>query len=680
MDQYFRTYYQRLTLFSALVLVIVLIAILFRSHFTEWRRIQTEYKRLLVKIADTETTKRSARRFKPHIQQVLLPDLNRTDRCITCHIGITDQRLAKATLPFRLHSTTLLDSHPVDEFGCTICHQGQGRAVDSRNAHARHPKARWPHSLTPVEHMQSSCGQCHLTIFSNSSLIPGTERFRHGQTLFHREGCLGCHKARNVGGMIGPDLSEQGEKTYHEYPFANIRGERTVSNWLYEHFKDPEMVSPGSQMLAIDLADDELDALVTFTMGLIQPDIPLDYFSSETIQELKGDRPELKGSRLFPMLCSACHGKNGGGKDYSEYEMGVPALFNTDFLAVASSDFIEFTLWFGRNRREMAAWTPRFSGLFDAELAHLSQFVKQQQSFIANGKTDRKAGNGTRGKSVFLKHCSMCHGDGGNEARIISLQNESFLDAADDTFIYQTLIHGRRNTAMPSWRRLSSQDLADLVTFVRNWQRTADRPRRYSLPDGDAEAGEQLYHYRCSRCHGTYGQGDSGPAIRNRDFLAAASNDYLTAMITEGRHNTAMFGWSRDVARIDQLSYQNIADIIVYLREFSKERQEIIYPGSNLGRFSAGHTLFQNNCSDCHGKSGKGPKAPALNNQELLNSASNGYFYATLALGRGGKAMPSWGRGEASFEKLSIQERYDIVAFIRRWQQIVIKKPKSEGS
>ena len=73
--------------------------------------------------------------------------------------------------------------------------------------------------------------------------------FMKGKTIFSEEGCLGCHQARGVGGILGPDLTEQGEKTKHEYSFQNIQGEQTISNWLKEHFRDPEMVSPGSQML-----------------------------------------------------------------------------------------------------------------------------------------------------------------------------------------------------------------------------------------------------------------------------------------------------------------------------------------------------------------------------------------------------------------------------------------------
>jgi cytochrome c2 len=205
-------------------------------------------------------------------------------------------------------------------------------------------------------YIQSSCGKCHLSIFSEEQSFEGIAVFREGQKIFNREGCLGCHKARGVGGIIGPDLTEQGEKTRHEYSFQNIETEQTISNWLKEHFRDPEMVSPGSQMLKIDLPEEELDALTTFVLGLAKPDIAFEYFSLETLNEFKGNRSTLNPVRAFSMACSGCHGREGAGKGYEEYKTGVPAILGEDFQRVASPEYIEFTLLKGRSQRDMASW------------------------------------------------------------------------------------------------------------------------------------------------------------------------------------------------------------------------------------------------------------------------------------------------------------------------------------
>jgi mono/diheme cytochrome c family protein len=98
-----------------------------------------------------------------------------------------------------------------------------------------------------------------------------------------------------------------------------------------------------------------------------------------------------------------------------------------------------------------------------------------------------------------------------------------------------------------------------------------------------------------------------------------------------------------------------------------------VYQGSNPGLHSEGAILYEKHCKECHGLSGEGVKAPALNNQEFLSAASNGYLLATITLGRSGTAMPSWGYGDAEHIKLSGKERQDLVAYIRSLQRIHIK-------
>jgi mono/diheme cytochrome c family protein len=145
-------------------------------------------------------------------------------------------------------------------------------------------------------------------------------------------------------------------------------------------------------------------------------------------------------------------------------------------------------------------------------------------------------------------------------------------------------------------------------------------------------------------------------------------------MITYGRQGTAMFGWVTAVSQNERLSSENVADIIAYLRKAAANPPEVIYAGPGFGSAERGRPLFLSHCAECHGLNGEGTKAPALNNQELLNAATNGYFFATLSLGRSGTDMPVWGKGSDKYPALKSQARHDIVAFLRAWQRIVIKK------
>ena len=76
------------------------------------------------------------------IQQVVLNwmdadrdvDREQVDRCQTCHMGAAAGNYTDPSIPrqFRTHPwrSTLMNAHPIETFGCTSCHQGQGRATD----------------------------------------------------------------------------------------------------------------------------------------------------------------------------------------------------------------------------------------------------------------------------------------------------------------------------------------------------------------------------------------------------------------------------------------------------------------------------------------------------------------------------------------------------------------------
>src|SRR3989338_1772476 len=70
------------------------------------------------------------------VRQVVLDDLvddyhfakvQKVDRCVTCHLGIDQKGFEKAPQPFTTHPKPELylrsaSPHPVEKFGCTVCH------------------------------------------------------------------------------------------------------------------------------------------------------------------------------------------------------------------------------------------------------------------------------------------------------------------------------------------------------------------------------------------------------------------------------------------------------------------------------------------------------------------------------------------------------------------------------
>ena len=227
---------------------------------------------------------------------------------------------------------------------------------------------------------------------------------------------------------------------------------------------------------------------------------------------------------------------------------------------------------------------------------------------------------------------------------------------------------------MPAWTNYNPRDIADLIRFLRGWGSGPHDDPAIQLPQGDSVNGDLQFHYLCSRCHGDFGEGNTGPAILTRDFQNIASDRFLYETISGGRTHTAMFGWSTDVQGAGRLGRQDISDIISYMRQVSASERDYIYQGRNPGNAESGAQIFSGNCAQCHGENGEGTYAPALNNQELLSAATNGYLLATISLGREGTKMPSWGKGSEEYPSLSSSQRKDLAAYIRSWQRFRIRK------
>ena len=285
-----------------------------------------------------------------------------------------------------------------------------------------------------------------------------------------------------------------------------------------------------------------------------------------------------------------------------------------------------------------------------------------------------RSGNMKNGNEIYNNKCSTCHGVDGKGALAVSLNQKDFLNRASDAFIIETIDEGRENTAMPAWPSFSRNELSDLLTFLRSWHNGPFFPPPFRLPEGNPDDGRISYHYNCSRCHGTNGEGEAGPAIINKSFLEAASDHYIYKTIAEGRNHTSMFGWSEDVYNAERLDINKIADIVSYMEIAAEAETDYIYPGSNPGNTDKGKELYSKHCHECHGDNGEGVIAPALNNQEFLSAASNGYILATITIGRTNTDMPDWGYdNNDEYILLTPQEREDITAYLRTWQRIEIK-------
>ncbi len=182
-----------------------------------------------------------------------------------------------------------------------------------------------------------------------------------------------------------------------------------------------------------------------------------------------------------------------------------------------------------------------------------------------------------------------------------------------------------------------------------------------------AKAGEASYNLYCVACHQSDATGKVGfaPSIRNKDFLALATDDFLKNSIRSGRPGTAMVPWSF-------LTEQQIDELVAYLRsgEEGLPAKQIpldprkIYPGDA----KEGEGLFVTYCAPCHGEKGAGyavgGPGPAIGGAGFLSVASDDFIYKTLEHGRTGTAMRSF-LGPKAVANLTPHEAGSVIAYLR---------------
>ena len=142
------------------------------------------------------------------IVQINVASANIVDRCESCHMGIREPvKLTSVNMAIRggkpdeysralvSHpDEELLKIHDPDKFGCSPCHQGNGRATTSvTKAHGDYEHWLWP--LFPKQNVEAGCQTCHAADMM-LSLTTGNvgQVISEGKFLFRQRGCNGCHR------------------------------------------------------------------------------------------------------------------------------------------------------------------------------------------------------------------------------------------------------------------------------------------------------------------------------------------------------------------------------------------------------------------------------------------------------------------------------------------------------
>lgn len=251
-----------------------------RAH--DWRYYQMEFTRMVAEQFGEE----KAADVPTGLQQIWVADLERADRCTTCHQAISWKGFEKAEHPYRTHPAAPLKTHPVEDFGCTSCHGGQGWAIDTAAAHGQ--VAHWEEPLLSRSLgedytlagdknalMQMNCNTCHRYDRETA----GATAINLAKRLVNEKGCRACHVINGFGGTIGPDLTEVGEKAPEQYDFSRLSGQKTAFAWHVAHFKDPRALAEGTVMPNFNFSTEQAQALSMLALSWRRHDVPARYLA-----------------------------------------------------------------------------------------------------------------------------------------------------------------------------------------------------------------------------------------------------------------------------------------------------------------------------------------------------------------------------------------------------------------
>ena len=209
-------------------------------------------------------------------------EVPRYDRCATCHQGIDrigydkDAHGEEMAAVFRSHpfltsgATTIdprgkvvpaglyLDAngpHPINSFGCTICHGGQGSGTDFTYAshtpdtreqaeewqkeHDWHEIHLWDFPMLPKRFIESGCLKCHTQVTD----IPQAKKLQAGYQRIVKYGCTGCHTIGGDGAN-GPDLTDERQVG----PNLSHIASKDAKEWVLKWITNPHAFRPDSRM------------------------------------------------------------------------------------------------------------------------------------------------------------------------------------------------------------------------------------------------------------------------------------------------------------------------------------------------------------------------------------------------------------------------------------------------
>jgi len=417
----------------------------------------------------------------PKINQVVLPEFERNnfdqpvarvERCVSCHVGIDKAGFEDAPQPYRTHSDRekILAKHPVERFGCTPCHQGQGAAVNSpEQAHGE--VHHWDKPLLRGEKVEASCIKCHATL---GGLAHG-ETIARGEKLFEELGCHGCH------------LVDGYESLAKVGPYLRLAAAKLEPSWLVRWVTNPHEFRPSTRMPNFLFKQDEAEAIAGYLLSV----------SKEGSQEWLAARPlpsgidptnttlTTKGKELVDSIgCRGCHGfAEGEAPAY----LGENKDVAPNLSKVAEKTDARWMYHWIKGPRDYSpvARMPNLRLSDDEAKAVVSYLLTLGNRQVEAGIEERltRADNVDRGKALVRKYgCFACHD-------IPGMEKESRIGAELASFGSKTLeelFFGNRTDIPQTWDDWTYHKIKEPRTYAT--ERIEQLMPQFDLADADIRA------------------------------------------------------------------------------------------------------------------------------------------------------------------------------------------------
>ncbi len=354
---------------------------------SEVDRLKSEVKQYTTGIDSFKTRLASVKKKRPTLQiyQTHIVETNQADRCMSCHSGIDKSGSISDENPYKAHPDRdlYIKNHPTNIYGCVVCHDGQGRALNSvKEAHGE--VEYW---LTPLLRggvSNSSCTKCH----GFKSKLEGADLLVKGRELFTKLGCYRCHETKGF-----QDI----EKSERTGPALNNVAFSTQPDWLVRWIQNPKHVRPDTNMPNFNFTREEAEYIASYLWQIsgLKAGGGNKQFSSDLIAQ---------GKDLFANKgCYVCHRDGDIGSKFA------PNLFN-----IGEKLNYDYTVKWLLNPKEYQPQTvmPSFrlsQNEAEAIAAYLSTLKVKNGSPVGNDILLNPE-NATKGEALIKRYgCFSCH-------------------------------------------------------------------------------------------------------------------------------------------------------------------------------------------------------------------------------------------------------------------------------